>query len=63
MPKEAERKLKKEIAKRGGQVAVKTIHPNPHNPKEYARVYVVRMKGPRGGKTIRGPIMRQGQEK
>jgi hypothetical protein len=55
-----ERKLKREIAKRGGQVSIKTIHPNPNNKSEFARVYVVRLKGPRGGKTIRGPIQRSG---
>lgn len=53
-------KLKKEIADRGGALQIKTIHPNPKNPKEYARIYIVRKKGPRGGKTIRGPIIRKG---
>lgn len=60
MPNNAERKLKREIAKRGGQVSIKTIHPNPKNKAEFCRVYVVRLPGPRGGKTIRGPIQRSG---
>ena len=63
MPNAQERKLKAEIAKRGGQVSIKTVHPNKANPSEYFRLYVVRKPGPRGGKTIRGPIQRHGQGK
>ena len=63
MPENAERKLKREIAKRGGQVSVKTMHPDPNHPEQFMRVYVVRLKGPRGGKTIRGPIQRSGEGK
>lgn len=63
MPKSEERKLKREIIKRGGAVSIKTIHPNPKNPKEFARIYVVRKAGERGGKTIRGPIQRSGKGK
>lgn len=55
-------KLKREIANRGGAVQIRTIHPNPDNPDEYARIYVVRKAGKRGGKTIRGPIVRKGQK-
>lgn len=61
MPKGVtEAKLKKELVKRGGVVKIRTIHPNPRNPDEYAHIYVVRKKGPRGGKTIRGPIQKKG---
>lgn len=62
MTKTVERKLKAEIKKRGGQVSVKTIHPNPKNKSEFCRVYIVRKPGPRGGKTIRGPIQRAGDK-
>lgn len=59
MPKgKTEAKIKAEVRKRGGAVKVRTIHPNPKRPDEYAHVYVVRRKGPRGGKTIMGPIQR-----
>lgn len=63
MPEEMERKLKREIQNRGGAISIKTIHPNPKNPKEFARVYVVRKPGKRGGKTIIGPIQRSGKGK
>jgi hypothetical protein len=56
MPAKNEAALKAEIRRRGGAVKVVTIHPDPSNKNMYARVYVVRKKGPRGGKTIRGPI-------
>lgn len=58
MPKVTEATLKAEIRRRGGAIAVRTIHPDPSNPDMYARVYVVRKKGPRGGKTVRGPVTR-----
>lgn len=61
MPNDMPRKLKKEIEDRGGYVSVKTIHPNPKNKSEFARVYVVRKAGQRGGKTIMGPIQRTGK--
>ena len=58
---EAEKKLKKELKARGGVVSVKTVHPNPNNRSEYARIYVVRTRGKRGGKTVMGPIQRKGK--
>lgn len=60
MPFNTERKLKQEITRRGGYVSVKTIHPNPKNKNEFARVYIVRKKGERGGKSVMGPIQRAG---
>jgi hypothetical protein len=56
VPKVSEASVKAEIRRRGGAVKVVTIHPDPSNKNRYARVYVVRKKGPRGGKTVRGPI-------
>jgi hypothetical protein len=57
VPKVSEASVKQEIRRRGGAIKVKTIHPNPANKNQYARIYVVRKKGPRGGKTVRGPIV------
>lgn len=57
---ETERKIKAEV-KRRGLVSVRTVHPNPANKSEYARIYVVRVPGKRGGKTIMGPIQRKGK--
>ena len=43
----------KQLAKRGGAVKVRRIK---IGPKKYATVYVVRKKGPRGGRTMLGEI-------
>lgn len=56
MPKASEAKIKAEIAARGGAVKVRTIYPDPNNRNRFARIYVVRKAGERGGHTIRGPI-------
>lgn len=56
MPKVTEASTKAEIRRRGGAVKVVTIHPDPSNKSRYARVYIVRKKGVRGGKTVRGPM-------
>jgi hypothetical protein len=40
-----------EISKRGGAVRVRTIKLSGNR---YAHVYVVRKKGPRGGRTVAG---------
>ena len=58
MPANEEKRLKREIEKRGGTISIRTIHPNPNKPEEYAHVYVVRKPGKRGGKTIQGPIQK-----
>ena len=55
-PKVSENSVKAEIKARGGAIKVRTIIPDPSKPNQYARIYVVRKKGVRGGKTVRGPI-------
>ena len=44
------------IRERGGVVKVRTIHPDPKNPSRYARIYIVRRPGKKGGRTIMGKI-------
>jgi hypothetical protein len=46
----------KAIAKRGGATKVRTVQVAPG---KYAHVYVVRKKGPRGGKTVLGEIKKK----
>lgn len=53
--KVTEATLREEIKARGGAIKVRTIK-NPNNPNQYMRIYVVRKRGKRGGKTLRGPI-------
>jgi hypothetical protein len=49
----------KEIARRGGSVRYRTICPHGktrgHCDGPYRRVAVVRVAGPRGGRTVAGP--------
>ena len=49
---------KAKVAARGGAVKVRTIK---LKDGRYAHVYVVRRKGPRGGKTVLGEIKRRGK--
>lgn len=51
MPPAVERKVKS----RGGAVRVRTVRVAPG---KYAHVYVVRRKGPRGGRTVLGQVKR-----
>lgn len=46
----------REIQKRGGAVKVRRIKIGTN---KYATVYVVRKKGPRGGKTVLGGIQKR----
>ncbi|MGH7345916.1 MAG: hypothetical protein ACREK4_13460 [Candidatus Rokuibacteriota bacterium] len=46
------------IAKRGGAVRVRTIKVGANR---YAHVFVVRKRGPRGGRTELGRIRRKGR--
>ena len=56
MGKTTEQSVKSEIKRRGGAVKIRTIHPDPSHPDRFVRVYIVRKAGPRGGKTVRGPM-------
>ena len=49
-----------EIKKRGGALRYKTIHPKGR-PEKYMHVAIVRKKGPRGGKTVVGPMHTKGE--
>jgi hypothetical protein len=51
MPKAVESK----VARRGGAVRIRTVKVAPG---KYAHVYVVRRKGPRGGRTVLGQVKR-----
>ena len=44
---------KKEVRKRGGSIRTRTIKPTKDT---YMRCDVVRKKGPRGGRTVCGPV-------
>ena len=35
---------------------IATIHPDKNDPRKYAHLYIVRVKGPHGGHSILGPI-------
>jgi hypothetical protein len=57
MPAKYRAELDAKLARRGGAVRVRTVK---IGPRKYARVYVVRSKGARGGKTVLGKIKRKG---
>lgn len=46
------------IARRGGATKVRTVKIGKN---KYAHVYVVRRRGPRGGKTVLGKIQTKGK--
>ena len=48
------------IAKRGGATKVRTVKIGKNR---YAHVYVVKKKGPRGGKTVLGGITKKRRSK
>jgi hypothetical protein len=47
--------VEQKVRKRGGAVRVRTVRVAPG---KYAHVYVVRRKGPRGGRTVLGQVKR-----
>ena len=51
-----EKATKAQVKKRGGAIRVRTIKVDKG---KYAHVKVVRKKGPRGGRTVIGPIKKK----
>lgn len=47
---------KAEIKKRGGSIKTRTIKVGKN---KYMRVDIVRKKGPRGGRTVAGPVRKK----
>jgi hypothetical protein len=49
------RRAEPEVKKRGGAIRYRTIVPKKG---EYIHIAIVKKKGPRGGKTVAGPVRR-----